>query len=259
MQRMDNGRYYLFYSANKFCSHHYCIGYAVSDSPKGPFVKSPEPLLSTFSETLAGPGNNSIFRSKDGKELFTAYHMLTTPEAPSGNRYLNVDRIGLRADGTLFVNAPTCTPQPLPSGEKEGHTLLSDSATVLADGTNPQALTDGEITMRSLDATREWSAAKRPEEAVVRLAWDREICVRSVFLYASVLQERRPASLTVRFSDGSIFTGLPVGSTAGEATTVCTDGIRTRWIEISVCRTAPEQTGFALSEVLVFGDANERK
>jgi hypothetical protein len=74
-----------------------------------------------------------------------------------------------------------------------------------------------------------------------------------------VLQERRPASLTVRFSDGSIFTDLPVGSAAGEATTVCTDGIRTRWIEISVCRTAPEQTGFALSEVLVFGDGNERK
>jgi GH43 family beta-xylosidase len=108
MQKMPNGKYYLFYSCNKFSSHEYAIGYAVSDSPKGPFIKyEKNPWLMTVNEEIAGPGNNSFFYSKDGKEMFTAYHLLATPARPSGNRYLNIDTDGIYIYNSNLENYKT--------------------------------------------------------------------------------------------------------------------------------------------------------
>ncbi len=255
MQKMD-GRYYLFYSAGKYSTWDYCIGYAVSDAPTGPFVKNPEPLMKTFANQLSGPGNNSFFASKDGKELFTAYHMHTHSEKPSGDRYLNIDRIGLREDGTVYVNAPTFTDQPLPSGEKEGHTLLSDEAEIIADtaqGYSASGINDGEVAVVARFKDREWCCAKPVAQAVLRLEWDKEVEVNSIFLYNSIVENHASHKVNIKLSNGDVLEGVKLGEFGGEAGIVNLNSVKTKWMEITVAEETPGQTAFALSEVMVFG------
>ena len=49
-----DGLYYLLYSANDWRTPDYAMGYAVSSSPLGPFVKAGAPLLAR-APGVAGP------------------------------------------------------------------------------------------------------------------------------------------------------------------------------------------------------------
>jgi GH43 family beta-xylosidase len=110
------GQYHLMFSANFYASRDYSVGYAVSESPLGPFVKAAHnPVLVSPNPEISGPGHNSVTTSPDGKELFIVYHIHTDPEHPSGDRQVCIDRMGFREDGSLYVNGPTHTPQDMPS------------------------------------------------------------------------------------------------------------------------------------------------
>jgi GH43 family beta-xylosidase len=110
------GGYYLMYSANFYASRDYSVGYAIAESPTGPFVKAAQnPILFSTNTAISGPGHNSVTSSPDGKELFIIYHIHTDPDHPSGDRQVCIDRMGFRADGSLYVNGPTHTPQDLPA------------------------------------------------------------------------------------------------------------------------------------------------
>ena len=111
-----NDKYYLMYSANFFMSRDYSVGYAVAESPMGPFIKAAHnPILSSSNAELSGPGHNSVTTSPDGNELFIVYHIHTDPKNPSGDRQVCIDRMGFRQDGSLYVTGPTNTPQEVPS------------------------------------------------------------------------------------------------------------------------------------------------
>jgi len=111
-----NEKYYLMYSANFYASREYSVGYAVSDSPTGPFVKAAHnPVLFSTVPEISGPGHNSVISSPDGKELFIVYHIHTDSQHPSGDRQVCMDRMGFREDGSLYVLGPTNTPQAMPS------------------------------------------------------------------------------------------------------------------------------------------------
>ncbi len=113
-----NSRYYLMYSANFYASREYSVGYAVAESPMGPFVKAGHnPILFSPNAAISGPGHNSVTTSPNGSELFIVYHIHSDPQHPSGDRQVCIDRMGFRADGTLYVTGPTDTPQPIPSQE----------------------------------------------------------------------------------------------------------------------------------------------
>jgi arabinan endo-1,5-alpha-L-arabinosidase len=57
----QDGRYYLFYSANAYNDRRYATGYAVADHIFGPYVKAEEPLLATdLAAGLVGPGGQDI-------------------------------------------------------------------------------------------------------------------------------------------------------------------------------------------------------
>jgi GH43 family beta-xylosidase len=112
-------RYYLMYSANFYASRDYSVGYAVAESPLGPFIKSPHnPVLVSPNAMISGPGHNSLIHSPDGSELFIVYHIHTDPGHPGGDRQVCIDRIGFREDGSLYVTGPTHTPQPIPSSKE---------------------------------------------------------------------------------------------------------------------------------------------
>ncbi len=112
--------YYMTYSGNHYADPNYGVGYATSNKPLGMWVKYEEnPILKQdLSINVSGPGHNSIIKSPDQKEWFIVYHSHANVEKPSGERILNIDRLHFKTDGTLSVEGPTRTPQPLPSGSR---------------------------------------------------------------------------------------------------------------------------------------------
>lgn len=109
-----NGKYYLTYSANHTRCEDYAIGYAVSDSPFGPFVKyEGNPILHKTDE-VNGTGHHSFTQSLDGKELVCVYHRHCSKETFQP-RLVCIDRAGFESGGDgediLVIYGPTTTPQ----------------------------------------------------------------------------------------------------------------------------------------------------
>ena len=66
----QQGRYWLFYAGNDFCTPNYGIGVAVADHPLGPYEKMAEPLLKSTKSWWA-PGHASVAPGLDGEpQLF---------------------------------------------------------------------------------------------------------------------------------------------------------------------------------------------
>ncbi len=120
-----NKKYYLFYSANFFASPEYSVGYAVSNSPLGPFIKALENPILSRTEYVSGPGHNSVIKTPDGKEYFIIYHTQMKKEG-THLRQLAIDRLIFTPDGKLKVIGPTNTPQPFPSGVPKPQRASSD-------------------------------------------------------------------------------------------------------------------------------------
>lgn len=108
-------KYYMTYSANGYNTKDYCVGYATSMSPFGPWTKAAEnPVLKENMELgISGPGHNSFAYSPNGKELFIIYHVHTFPNKPGGNRTVYIDRVHF-TDGKLVIEGPTKSPQAYP-------------------------------------------------------------------------------------------------------------------------------------------------
>ena len=67
------GLYYLTYSCNHTRCIDYAVGYAVSESPIGPFKKYDKNPILIRNGHLKGVGHHSFFRANDGT-LYCAYH-----------------------------------------------------------------------------------------------------------------------------------------------------------------------------------------
>jgi xylan 1,4-beta-xylosidase len=66
--------YYLFYTANDFRNPDYAMGYAVSNSPSGPWRKSTgSPILTKKEIGINGPGHGDMIITKN-KKMFFVFH-----------------------------------------------------------------------------------------------------------------------------------------------------------------------------------------
>jgi beta-xylosidase len=97
----EEGRYYLFYSANDYESDRYSVGYATCAGPVGPCTKSPGdgPWLRSHGAER-GPGGEEFFTR--GGETWMAYHGWTGPKttyAAGGARSLRLARVVFDGDG----------------------------------------------------------------------------------------------------------------------------------------------------------------
>jgi len=110
-------KFYMTYSANHTGFPHYGVGYATADKPLGPWVKAEEnPIAATDLDIgVSGPGHSCITSSPDGTEMFIVYHTHADAQKPSGDRVVNIDRIGFDKFGKLKITGPTRSPQPMPS------------------------------------------------------------------------------------------------------------------------------------------------
>ncbi len=247
-----DGTYYLFYSGGFYGDRSYAMGYATSDSPLGPFVKyEGNPIISS-TENATGPGNNSFFHTLDGKELFNAYHTHTVVSIAGGNRKLNIDRCGFRKDGTFYMNGPTTTAQPAPSGESALKSVTGDF-TVTASSTakgNPENLLDGEFSATPSGTKHEWCAADG-EKGKITIDLGSERAVDSLFLYRAYEDTSVPRTLKITFSDGSVIKDVTFSSDAAEPTILYFDTVLTSSVTIEVSDMGAAKR-FALAEVGIY-------
>ena len=100
-----DGLYYMMYSANFFGGADYAVGYATSDSPLGPFVKSDDnPILEKNTGKggdITGVGHSSITVSADGKQLYCVFHGRT--EATGDDRIVFIRKIAV-GNGRISVS-----------------------------------------------------------------------------------------------------------------------------------------------------------
>jgi arabinan endo-1,5-alpha-L-arabinosidase len=106
------GRYYLFYSANRYSGAEYAVGYAVADSPTGPYRRAPGPLLatSTGQGPIIGPGGQDLVATEGGR-TWLLYH--SWDPASISYRAMNLDELAWQ-DETPVVRGPSRLPQPVP-------------------------------------------------------------------------------------------------------------------------------------------------
>lgn len=110
-----DGRYYMMYSANFYGGKHYAVGYAVADSPLGPFVKAENnPVLEKNTEQggeVTGTGHNMVLNLGKGG-MYCVYHGRTS--VTGDKRVVFIDPMEITKDGKLVVHGPSTTPQPMP-------------------------------------------------------------------------------------------------------------------------------------------------
>ena len=88
-------KYYLFYSANHYRNIDYAVGYAVADSPYGPWVKqSDSPIIHRSIVGENGSGHGDLFEGLDGS-LYYVYqvHFSQQQVGPRRTRIVPVNKL----------------------------------------------------------------------------------------------------------------------------------------------------------------------
>ena len=107
-------KYYMMYSANAYFGGNYAVGYAVSESPLGPFEKSADnPILSenrSKGGKVIGTGHNMAIEMPDGN-YYTVYHgrMTDNPD----KRVVLIDKMNFGPGGELSIEGPTTEVQTI--------------------------------------------------------------------------------------------------------------------------------------------------
>lgn len=87
-----DGKYYLFYSANHYMSPDYAVGYAIADSPYGPWHKNPDnPIIHRSVIGENGTGHGDIFRDNLGNFYYVFHtHFSDSQVAPRRTRIISL-------------------------------------------------------------------------------------------------------------------------------------------------------------------------
>ncbi len=251
-----DGKYYLFYSGGCYADETYAIGYAVSDSPMGPFEKYDMNPVIASTDKVSGPGNNSYFKTLDGKELYTCYHTHTIKLIGGGNRKVTIDRCGFREDGSFYINGPTTTYQTPFSGHTplEKVEISAVTAAGTMEGRSPNALTDGETLNSRNEDAYEWRAA-RGDNIYAEFDFGSKKGIDCIYLYGSSDRKYEAKNITVVFDSGKI-ENICVKAETEEPLVLHFDRVETQKVRIEVAEYG-EAEGFGLSEVLFYNSNDE--
>ena len=191
----------------------YSEGYAVSDSPMGPFVKPDDYYLQNmllgvpgapgtyisnrYKGFTRGTGHAAIFKTGGGEYMF-AYHAhfnreVWSDEIPFANwRALAVDYLHFDSNGNPYTNGPTYSLQNTPS-DVSGLKNLAPQATIRAEGDNAQYLNDNYTNRINrtvlLDKTKRYEAIREAEFKAgtrsIELKFPSPVTVKAVNIYNS--------------------------------------------------------------------------
>ena len=251
--KRDN-QYYLIYSANFYNSRNYSLGYAISDSPTGPFIKPDQNRL-LYAESdwthISGPGHNSFALSPDGKELYTNYHSHINTDGDGGVRQINLDKVGFRSDGSMYINGPSGTPQPLPSGTSELINLNEKIESIEVNGStqsDTNLLVNGEVVYHQEMIEQEFSG-RGPTTLAVH--FKEEVQVTDFLIYGSSDSTYKPQIINIKLDDKSGLRDIDweMPQLPGEALILSFDAVKTKSIMIEIANKGE----YKLSELTFLG------
>lgn len=100
------GKYYLMFSSGKAIDASYKVGYAIGNSPLGPFLKGVNsPILETSADsTTYGPGHNSVF--SEGGQDYILYHRIFPQDSAYVLRQLCIDSLNFDANHNILKVHP---------------------------------------------------------------------------------------------------------------------------------------------------------
>ena len=100
------GRYYLMFSEGKAIDASYKVGYAVGDSPMGPFTEGKNsPVLATSPDSSTyGPGHHTVFR-ENGQD-YILYHRIYPQKKEIVLRQLCIDSLNFDEQGNIKAVRP---------------------------------------------------------------------------------------------------------------------------------------------------------
>lgn len=253
-----NGTYYLMYSGNYFDSPSYAVGYATSDSPLGAFTKyDRNPILTAdvYPKEVSGTGHNSVVYNKDTNEMFMVYHEHSDPKKGKGDRKLAIDRMGFRADGSIYVNGPSIEEQPYPYLGSENKNIALEASVKIsstADGYSSKAVNDGEISVSDKNERYEWAADGSDANPTIEMTWPSKKKVDSILIYGSSLYGRKDISMDVILDGKNTIKNVTLSKINGKPAVLAFNEQEISSVKIAI-KGINDNTDIGLSEVVVMG------
>ena len=208
------GKYYLTYSANYWGSPNYSVGYATSDSPLGAYTKGEnaqvmgiEPGNESNWDYFIGTGHAMFLNI--GSQRYFVYHTLM-PNTDA-YRHVTIDSFGFREDGSLYINGPTLSLQPLPSAVT-GYSNVAAKAEVSATNCEEStigSLTDGEVNtmMKYADYAMKTTGGKTE----ITFTFEQPVSVKAVLAYNSANVETMFTTVNqIKLDDTYVFENIAV-------------------------------------------------
>ncbi|MDP4186023.1 MAG: glycoside hydrolase family 43 protein [Bacteroidota bacterium] len=95
-----NGKYYFMWSEGGWTGPDYCVAYAISDSPFGPFKRIGK-ILQQDSKVATGAGHHSVIKVPRANEWYIVYHRRPLGETDGNHRVTCIDRMYFDKDGFI--------------------------------------------------------------------------------------------------------------------------------------------------------------
>ncbi len=240
------GIYYLMYSANFYADKNYSLGYATSEEPLGTFTKyENNPILYTQTDwpEISGPGHHCITQSPSGQHWYVVYHTHSVPAIGGGDRQVNIDLMGFRADGSIYINGPTIAKQLKPA---EMDNIIS-GLKISKNGEEVKQLTDGEIALYTEDQVKT-PLVSLEEKDIIEIQFDAEQTIKSLLLYDGASKYQKLSSVWVEFSNGYQISHLTFPDFPGEPAIAQFEPMKVTWIKI---RNTKDASSVTLSEIIL--------
>lgn len=95
-----NGKYYFMWSEGGWGGPDYCVAYAISDSPFGPFKREGK-ILQQDPSIATGAGHHSVIKGPGKDEWYIIYHRRPLDETAANSRVTCIDRLYFDEDGFI--------------------------------------------------------------------------------------------------------------------------------------------------------------
>lgn len=95
-----NGKYYFMWSEGVWRGPHYCVAYAISDSPFGPFKRIGK-ILQQDKRIATGAGHHSVIQIPGTEEYYIIYHRRPLTEKDGNSRVVCIERMEFDEQGFI--------------------------------------------------------------------------------------------------------------------------------------------------------------
>ena len=94
------GKYYFMWSEGGWTGPDYCVAYAISDTPFGPFKRIGK-ILERDESVARGAGHHSVIQVPGKDEYYIVYHRRPLEERDGNHRVTCIDKMEFNSDGTI--------------------------------------------------------------------------------------------------------------------------------------------------------------